>query len=292
MRIVFIGTVLFSKFSLVKLIEIGANVVGVITRDRSSFNADFDDLLPVCEINNIPYKCVNDVNHPNNINWIKNKEPDVIYCFGWSSLIKEDLLNVTPLGVIGFHPAALPNNRGRHPLIWALALGLKQTASTFFKMDKGADTGDIISQECVEILETDDALSLYNKIVAVALIQITSFTKELQDGTLKAIKQPKEGNSWRKRGIADGKIDFRMNSLTIYNLVRALTRPYVGAHIELNNEIVKIWKAKPINWEENNIEPGKILKVESNFLTIKTADGAIELLDHTFSVLPEEGTYL
>ena len=31
------------------------------------------------------------------------------------------------LGVIGYHPAELPKNRGRHPLIWALVLGLKKT---------------------------------------------------------------------------------------------------------------------------------------------------------------------
>lgn len=36
------------------------------------------------------------------------------------------------MGVLGYHPAKLPQNRGRHPLIWALALGLKKSASTFF----------------------------------------------------------------------------------------------------------------------------------------------------------------
>ena len=36
------------------------------------------------------------------------------------------------MGVLGFHPSELPKNRGRHPLIWALALGLKKSASTFF----------------------------------------------------------------------------------------------------------------------------------------------------------------
>ena len=31
------------------------------------------------------------------------------------------------MGVVGFHPALLPNNRGRHPLIWAKALGLDKS---------------------------------------------------------------------------------------------------------------------------------------------------------------------
>ena len=53
---------------------------------------------------------------------------------------------------MGYHPAELPYNRGRHPIIWALALGLKSTASTFFYMKEGADDGDIISQEIVKLI--------------------------------------------------------------------------------------------------------------------------------------------
>ena len=58
-------------------------------------------------------------------------------------------------------------------------MGLKQTASTFFIMDEGADTGDIISQEKIKIID-DNAFSLYNKIINVALKQIVSFTIELE----------------------------------------------------------------------------------------------------------------
>ena len=51
------------------------------------------------------------------------------------------------MGILGYHPSLLPFNRGRHPIIWALALGLKETGSTFFFMDENADTGDIVSQK-------------------------------------------------------------------------------------------------------------------------------------------------
>ena len=64
---------------------------------------------------------------------------------------------IPPRGVIGYHPAALPANRGRHPIIWALVLGLSEIASTFFRMDTGADTGPIIDQEPVPIDDDDDA---------------------------------------------------------------------------------------------------------------------------------------
>ena len=49
MRIVFIGTVEFSKKALQRLIELEANVVGVCTKEKSDFNSDFADLRPLCK---------------------------------------------------------------------------------------------------------------------------------------------------------------------------------------------------------------------------------------------------
>lgn len=179
MKILFIGTVEFSYRILEKLIKLNAEIVGVCTKDESNFNNDFTDLIPLCKKNKIPYKFVDDINSKENIEWIKIFEPDIIFCFGWSSLIKKELLTLTSMGVVGYHPAQLPKNRGRHPLIWALALGLKRSASTFFFMDEGADDGDILSQEEFEILYEDDAKSLYNKVANIVLYQIEYFLSHL-----------------------------------------------------------------------------------------------------------------
>jgi len=278
MKIFFIGTVEFSYLSLEALINNGHNVIGVATKESSEFNSDFKDLTPLCFKNNIPFKFVKDINHENNIAFIKSFKPDIIYCFGWSSLIKTELLNIAKLGVVGYHPALLPSNRGRHPIIWALALGLEQTGSTFFLMDEGADTGDIISQEIVNISKDDNAFNLYNKVINVAIPQILNFTRKFEVGKINCIKQsPEVGNTWRKRGKADGRIDFRMNSETIYNLIRALSKPYVGAHIETNEGDIKVFESRISECYLTNTEPGKILEVDSNWVKVKTADSAIWL---------------
>ena len=85
------------------------------------------------------------------------------------------MLTLPSLGLVGYHPALLPQNRGRHPIIWALALGLEETGSTFFFMDEGADTGDILSQRRVPITPEDDAGTLYDKLTTTALDQINAF---------------------------------------------------------------------------------------------------------------------
>lgn len=293
MKILFIGTVEFSYRILEKLIKLNAEIVGVCTKDESNFNNDFTDLIPLCKKNKIPYKFVDDINSKENIEWIKNLKPDIIFCFGWSSLIKKELLNFPKMGILGYHPASLPQNRGRHPLIWALALGLKKSASTFFFMDDGVDCGDILSQKDFEILYEDDAKSLYNKVSKIALNQIEEFLPKLQNNSFQRLKQNHSiANSWRKRGKKDGKIDFRMTSNAIYNLVRALTKPYIGAHIEYNGQDITVWKVEEIAFNKNNIEFGKVLENDGKSITVKTYDKAIKIIEHEFKELPKVGEYL
>lgn len=293
MKILFIGTVEFSYRILEKLIKLNAEIVGVCTKDESNFNNDFTDLIPLCKKNKIPYKFVDDINSKENIEWIKNLKPDIIFCFGWSSLIKKELLNFPKMGILGYHPASLPQNRGRHPLIWALALGLKKSASTFFFMDDGVDCGDILSQKDFEILNEDDAKSLYNKVSKIALNQIEEFLPKLQNNSFQRLKQNHSiANSWRKRGKKDGKIDFRMTSNAIYNLVRALTKPYIGAHIEYNGQDITVWKVEEIAFNKNNIEFGKVLENDGKSIIVKTYDKAIKIIEHEFKELPKVGEYL
>ena len=293
MKIVFIGTVEFSYKALEKLIELNAEIAGVCTKKGSNFNSDFADLTPLCNKGNIPLKYVEDINSSESIDWIKGLKPDIIFCFGWSSLIKKDLLNLPKMGIVGYHPALLPKNRGRHPLIWALVLGLKVSGSTFFFMAEGADDGDILSQEEVKIFYEDDARSLYNKMLASALKQIEYFLPKLQNNSFQRFKQNNNlANTWRKRGKLDGKIDFRMTSGAIYNLVRALTRPYTGAHIEYNGKDISIWKVEEVDFNQENMEPGKVLENDGRTIAVKTYDKAIKIIEHDFVELPKNGEYL
>ena len=293
MKVLLIGSVEFSLRVLEKLISIDVDLVWVCTKKSSTFNSDFFDLKPLCDINEVPCLYVDDINSTKSVEWIKTLSPDIIFCFGWSSLIKEDILAVAPMGIVGYHPAKLPRNRGRHPLIWALALGLKESASTFFFMDRGADTGDILSQVDFEISYQDDARNLYDRVVNIALIQIEEFIPALENDTYIRIRQnEKESNYWRKRNELDGQIDFRMNSRSIYNLTRALTKPYVGAHIKFNDTNYSVWKVKESSDFKESIEPGKVLRVFDKVFVVKSYDGAIEIIEHDFKEMPRVGEYL
>ena len=294
MKILFIGAVQFSKHALILTIQSRADVVGVCTLSESLFNSDHCDLSSVAESYEIPVHYAKNINSSETVNWINDKEPDIIFCFGWSRLLKREILNIAPMGVVGFHPALLPQNRGRHPIIWALVLGLSETGSTFFFMDEGADSGDILSQEKITILPDDNAGSLYQKVTDTALDQIKKFIPMLKAGEFERLKQNhSKSNYWRKRGIEDGKIDWRMNAETLHNLVRALSKPYVGAHFSYKGKTFKVWKSCIIKEKfAENIEPGKILQKSSRRMIVKCGTDALSLLSFDDSNHFSEGNYL
>ena len=293
MKFAFIGAVEFSQEMLKEIIHIGYLPSIVITQKSRGINADYIDLEPLCKQWNVPILKEDELNKEYILEALKKYNLDYIFCFGWSRLLTKEILSIPKKGVIGYHPAKLPMNRGRHPIIWALFLGLDQTASTFFFMDEGVDSGDIISQVDVPIYYEDDALSLYNRLIETAKIQIRNLLPQLESDTYIRIKQQHEiSNYWRKRGKEDGRIDFRMCSRAIYNLVRALTHPYVGAHLIYKEKEIKVWKVKEEKIYLPNIEPGKILKIEDSNILVKTYDNGIWLLEHEFIELPKVGEYL
>jgi methionyl-tRNA formyltransferase len=92
MKVFFIGTVLFSR----KMLEIflenkSIDLVGLATKSVSAFNSDHTDLSDLAIKHGIPYKFVKDINAPHIADWISDFKPDVIFCLGWSSLIKKYL---------------------------------------------------------------------------------------------------------------------------------------------------------------------------------------------------------
>lgn len=282
LKIVLIGCVNSSALFLRALIERGYPPVGVVTKSKSIFHSDFYDLSSICKAAGIQYQYVTDVNDADSVAFIRSCEPDLIYCFGWSQLLKQEILSIPHMGAVGFHPTKLPHNRGRHPLIWALALGLEETASSFFMMDETADTGALISQKTVPIDYADNAQTLYDKILAVAVSQMLTFTKQFDENCVISLPQSSEkGNIWRKRGMRDGEIDWRMSSRAIYNLTRALTKPYPGAHFVKDGTVYHVWRVEEIDGTGlENIESGKVISVESpTGFSVKTYDNVIHVIE-------------
>ncbi len=69
-----------------------------------------------------------------------------------------------PQRVVNTHPALLPAFPGAHPVADALAYGVKVSGVTVHLVDEGVDTGPVVAQAAVPVLDGDDAASLQRRI--------------------------------------------------------------------------------------------------------------------------------
>lgn len=281
LRVIFIGAAKSSTILLKESLKTGIEIVGVCTK-KKIFNSDFADLKKEFYHTNLDFKYIKKINDPKIYNWIKSKRPDLVLCFGWSEILKKKLIKI-PAYTIGFHPSELPKNRGRHPIIWSLALNLKKTASSFFIIkNEKVDSGMIISQKKIFMSSNDNATSLYNKIMISAKKQLKDIFFEFKKKKLKILHPAKDTNFWRKRDETDGKIDWRMSAISIDALVRALSSPYPNSHFFLGKDKINVMKSKVIQKKDNqrieNIEPGKILLKANNYFDVKCGSGVIRIL--------------
>ncbi len=283
MKIVIIGSVIFSKNLIDDILKNKFEIKGIIGKKNNKFNSDYFDIVKYFKEKGINCTYSKDINNKRTYNWIKKINPDLIICLGWSRLLNKKILSLPNIGAIGYHPADIPSNKGRHPIIWSLALGLKKAASTFFLMNEKPDSGKIISKKFLRINKKYYAKDVYKKLSQIASKQLIGILKKVHKHQKiyflknKAFYKDKKENFWRKRNFEDGKIDWRMGSKEIFNLVKALSWPYPGAHFFYKNKLVKLYKVTIKEYEKVNIEPGKVVKKQKNKPVIKCGDNAILL---------------
>ncbi|MBM4143854.1 MAG: phosphoribosylglycinamide formyltransferase [Lentisphaerae bacterium] len=83
---------------------------------------------------------------------------------GFMRIVKPGLLGAFPGRILNIHPALLPAFPGMESWKQALAYGVKVTGCTVHLVDAGTDTGPIVVQKAVPVLEDDTAETLHARI--------------------------------------------------------------------------------------------------------------------------------
>jgi methionyl-tRNA formyltransferase len=193
---------------------------------------------------NVPVHEVDKLNEEESI--IKNLNPDLAVVCGWRQIVNLSILKIPKYGTIGFHPTPLPKGRGPAPIINTILEGWKSSALTLFYLAEGLDNGDIIGQKNFPIEDSDHASDVYNKIIISGKSLIKEYLPLIIKQTAPRIKQIEtEATLFNKLTLKDNEININEDSLdTIDRKIRALSKPYKGAHIQKDGKKLIIWKSE------------------------------------------------
>ena len=287
LRTALIGSVQFSKTCLEAVAlspHVSLEAVFCPAREDARYNADYVDLAPIADRIGVPCHRIGRLDDPKLLEVIRDLRLDLLLVLGISKLVPRSLFTLPRLGSIGSHPSLLPVGRGRHPLIWALVHGLEESGLSFFWLDDGADTGDIVWQRAFPITVEDDAASLYRRIEGMAVEGLNEFLPQLAAGNLPRTPQDESrATVWRKRTQVDGEIDWSQPAMSVHNLIRALAHPYPGAHTVVRGERVILQRSRPAGARDaaSGTPAGSIVRITDFGIEVQCGDGTVEVAPHS-----------
>mgnify|MGYP004562970793 FL=1 len=275
LKVIFMGTPEFCVPILKALIE-NCNVIAVVTQPDKKVGRhqeiSYSPIKKVAIENNIkvfqPIKIKEEYEDINLLN------PDIIITCAYGQIIPEQILDKPKFGCINVHASLLPKLRGGAPIHKAIMYGYLKTGITIMYMDKGMDTGDIISKVEVDIDKNDTAETLHDKLMKESVPLLIETLPSIISGTNKREKQQEDKVTYAYNiSRQEEHTDFNKSSLEVYNQIRSLNS-WPGAYAILDDKNIKLWFCKITN-NNFNLKPGTIVNVDKDGIEVVTKDSSV-----------------
>jgi methionyl-tRNA formyltransferase len=183
------------------------------------------------------------------------------------------------MSCFNIHFSLLPEYRGAAPVQWALINGEKETGVSSFWLEKTLDSGPILVQQRIQIDDSDDEVTLFQKLIPLGLRVMNETMELLKNGRVPGNKQEGKATNAPILKKEDGKINWARTAEEIRNMIRG-TKLWPGAYCigaegKLENKRIKILKAE-IYDSNAPMKPGEISEiVKNNGFVVNCGKGAL-----------------
>jgi methionyl-tRNA formyltransferase len=291
--ILFIGTPAFAVPSLRRLAAGDLTLTAVITQpDRPAGRGQHprpSAIKVVAQELGIPILQPESLRDPQALAQLAALQPEVIVAVAYGQILRPQVLEIPPRGVLNVHPSLLPRWRGASPIPAAILAGDEQTGVTIMLMDAGMDSGPILAQRPIGIRPADTADTISERLSFLGADLIAGTLPRWLTGGIQPAPQDEAlavtSPLLRKE---DGTIDWSMPAVDIWRRVRAYN-PWPGAYTSLDNDMIRIWQAWPLEINAA-AEPGAVLSLEpdqrgdlpegvdQDAITVQTGSGLLAIL--------------
>ncbi len=280
MRVAFFGTPEFAVPSLRALVGEGFDVVAVVTQPDAPQGRSRSRLVPppvkvVAEAEDLKVFQPETPTDGAFLVRLRDTRPDVGVVVAYGHILKTELLELPPRGMVNVHPSLLPALRGPAPVEWAVIQGLTETGVTIMQLDAGMDTGPILHQ-IPDLIAPDitggDLSEHLAELGAQALVETLAV---LEQGKLNPVPQDNSRATLAPKLTREtARIDWSKDAASIARLIRGLD-PRPGAWTELDGAELKLFSPRAA---EGDGSAGAVLATDGRLL-IAAGSGAVEIFE-------------
>ncbi len=272
LKIVFAGTPEFSAVILKSILSLGHNVSAVYCQpDRRVGRGKKITFGPVKKLANqheIPVEQPEkfsqgaDENNLTPFDKLASYQPDLMIVVAYGLILPESILSLPKFGCVNIHASLLPRWRGAAPIQRAIEAGDHQTGITIMQMDKGLDTGDILSTHPCEIHIDETGSSLHDRLAIVGSQAIDDFLEGFSPQTGSSLNSRKQQDGQlvtyaHKLSKKEAEIDWSESAVAIERKIRAFNS-WPVSFTRVGDNRLRVWRA---SLSDNNEGSRRNLKV-------------------------------
>ncbi|MCU0902858.1 MAG: LLM class flavin-dependent oxidoreductase [Tabrizicola sp.] len=198
------------------------------------------------------------------------------------SLVPAPVLALARQGGVNFHDGPLPGYAGLNAPVWALLNGEPSHAVTWHLMTQGIDEGEVLATRRFDIEADDTAFTLNARCFTAALDSFADVITAMEAGGNPRQPQPAGPSKvWMRadRPSAAGRLDFGQPAIAVARRVRALDHggyrnPLVVPKLDAAGQI---WAVGHAEVTAGAGQPGTVLQLDADSLTVACAEGAVRL---------------
>jgi methionyl-tRNA formyltransferase len=277
-KMVFLGTPQFAVPTLRSLIDEGYEILSVVTQpDRPKGRGQRLTPSPVKLLAREENLQILQPERLDDsfLDILVSLRPELLAVVAFGQIIPGRVLGSAQWGGINVHASLLPRYRGSAPIQWAIIDNEKKTGLTTMRMDEGLDTGPMLMQQEVDILEDETAGQLHDRLSSLAPELLIKTLRGLAQGTIEEKKQDDSLATYApKLKKEQGLIDWSWPSERLCGLIRGLD-PWPGAFTYYDGKMLKLFGCLQRDVRRRSSVPGRIKGLTERGLEIETGKGFI-----------------
>ena len=290
MKIIFLGTPHFAENVLQKLIDSKHQVVAVVCQpDKVVGRKQVLEAPPtklLAQKHNIPVFQFNKI-RIEGVEPLKQLDADIMITAAYGQILSQEILDITPKGVINVHGSVLPKYRGAAPIQWSLINGEKTLGVSILQTQIGMDDGPVINFKEFEIDREDTVEGLYEKISLLGADLLLTSLEQIENKTAVFTPQDEEkATKCKMLKKEDGLIDFNRPALEIENQVRGM-EVWPVAYCYHNQVMLKVYKARQVDEEKlvqfqidyQAAQNGQVVCADKKGLFVKCQNSVLSILE-------------
>ncbi|MGO9570010.1 MAG: methionyl-tRNA formyltransferase [Desulfomonilaceae bacterium] len=277
LRVVFMGS---PEFAVATLRALNANflVTGVVTqpdKPRGRGQKTLASAVKTAAVElGLPVVQPTDLGSQDIFAALGQWKPDVIVVAAYGKILPPRILSLPRMGCVNLHASLLPRYRGASPIGAAILGGDKVTGVCTILMDHGMDTGDILLQKEIDVLENDTTGTLHDRLMAEGAGLAVETLRRMAENRVQAVPQDHENATYtRLLTKEDGRIQWERDAEYLARLVRAMN-PWPGAFSEISGDSVKVWEASALEGTE---KAGYVAGIQREGVLVGTGRGLLLL---------------